>query len=54
MLPTKFLQHYDIMKWVDNDEAVTLPYGKSAYKMSWNTTSQWTPEVQIELERDGD
>ena len=20
MLPTKFLQHYDIMKWVDNDE----------------------------------
>ena len=54
MLPTKFLQHYDIMKWVNNDEAVTLPYGKTAHKMSWNTTSEWTPEVRIELERDGD
>ena len=49
MLPTKFLQHYDIMKWVDNDEAVTLPYGDNAYQMSWGNTSKWTPEVQIEL-----
>ncbi|MCQ4865860.1 endo-alpha-N-acetylgalactosaminidase family protein [Pseudoflavonifractor phocaeensis] len=50
MLPTKFLQHYDIMKWVDNDEAVTIPYGVKHSTFSESTTSQWTPEVQITLQ----
>ena len=49
MLPTKFLQHYDIMKWVNNDEPVVLPFGSGANSMSWGNTSKWTPEVQIEL-----
>lgn len=50
MLPTKFLQHYDIMKWVDNDEAVSIPYGTSAGGFNENQRSQWTPEVQITLQ----
>ena len=50
MLPTKFLQHYDIMKWEDNDEAVTIPYGTSSGNFSESTTSEWTPEVQITLQ----
>ncbi|WP_294522817.1 endo-alpha-N-acetylgalactosaminidase family protein [uncultured Pseudoflavonifractor sp.] len=50
MLPTKFLQHYDIMKWVDNDEAVSIPYGTSSGGFSENQRSQWTPEVQITLQ----
>ncbi len=53
MLPTKFLQHYDIMKWVDNDEAVSIPYGTTASgdgAFSESRKSQWTPEVQITLQ----
>ena len=53
MLPTKFLQHYDIMKWVDNDEPVSIPYGTSASgdgAFSESRKSQWTPEVQITLQ----
>lgn len=50
MMPTKFLQHYDIMKWVDNDEAVTIPYGTTSGGFSESQTSRWTPEVQITLQ----
>lgn len=50
MLPTKFLQHYDIMKWVDNDEPVSIPYGTNAGGFSENRRSQWTPEVQLTLQ----
>ena len=49
MLPTKFLQHYDAMKWVTDEDAVTLPYGAGSGDFNWNTTSEWKPDVQIEL-----
>lgn len=54
MVPTKFLQHYDVMKWVNNDEAVAIPYGTSSGGFSGSQTSQWTPEVQLTLAGEGD
>ena len=50
MLPAKFLQHYNIMKWVDSPNAVSIPYGKTSGGFSWNRKSSWTPEAQITLQ----
>ena len=50
MLPAKFLQHYNIMKWVDSPNAVSIPYGETSYGFSWNQKSSWTPEAQITLQ----
>ena len=50
MLPAKFLQHYNIMKWVDSPNAVSIPYGETSYGFSWNRKSSWTPEAQVTLQ----
>ena len=50
MLPAKFLQHYNIMKWVDSPNAVSIPYGKTSGGFSWNQKSSWTPEAQVTLQ----
>lgn len=50
MLPAKFLQHYNIMKWVDSPNAVSIPYGTYSGGFSWNQKSSWTPEAQITLQ----
>ena len=52
LLPTKFLQHYDIMSWENASAPVTLPYTTGAGNSAMNQSGSWTPEVQIKLEDD--
>lgn len=50
MVYTKFLQHFDIVKWTNAETAVTVPYSlnaNGAHNMS--STSNWAPEMQIVL-----
>ncbi len=49
MVPTKFLQHYDIMQWTNADNAVTMPYSKGANGERVES-AEWTPEMQIVLQ----
>ena len=49
MVPTKFLQHYDIMQWINADNAVTIPYSTGANGARSNE-AEWTPEMQIVLQ----
>lgn len=49
MVPTKFLQHYDIMQWINADNAVTMPYSKGA-NGERTESAEWTPEMQIVLQ----
>lgn len=52
LIPTKFLQHYDIMKWTDAAAPVTMFYQSNAGSPNSSTVSgntQWTPEAQIKL-----
>lgn len=51
MIPTKFLQHYNVMKWVDATEKVALPY-KSSYDEAGSMELNWRPEVQLTLQDD--
>ena len=53
MVYTKFLQHYDIMQWTDADNAVTIPYSKSA-NGARTESAEWSPEMQIVLQGGGD
>ena len=48
LIPGKFLQHFDIMDWIDSETSVTMPYATDYNKGQSDT--QWIPEVRIELE----
>ena len=51
MIPTKFLQHYEITNWTNATAAVKMPYNGGGAGASRNnsTLKDWTPEVQIKL-----
>lgn len=53
MLYTKFLQHYDVMEWINAENSVTMPYSKGA-NGARSETAEWTPEMQIVLQDGGD
>lgn len=48
-IPAKFLQHYDIMEWVDAASPVALPWSQSSGSSAGGTAS-WTPEAKITLQ----
>lgn len=49
VLPSKFLQHYDVMKWKNAEQPVALPYNEKAWTFT-NQTKNWLPEAQITLQ----
>ena len=51
MVPTKFLQHYEITNWTTAEEPVLMPYnaGGAGGSRNISTTANWKPEVQIKL-----
>ena len=49
MIATKFLQHYDIVEWINADNEVTIPYNLNANNARNQTDKKWTPEMQIRL-----
>ena len=49
VLPSKFLQHYDVMKWQNAEQPVALPYNEKAWTFT-NQTKNWLPEAQITLQ----
>ena len=49
VLPFKFLQHYDVMKWQNAEKPVSLPYNEKAWNFT-NQTKNWLPEAQITLQ----
>lgn len=49
MVYTKFLQHYDIMRWINAANSVAIPYSTTANNTR-SSTSNWIPEMQIYLE----
>ena len=53
MLYTKFLQHYDIMEWINAENSVTMPYSKGA-NGARSETAEWTPEMQVVLQDGSD
>ena len=48
-IPAKFLQHYDIMEWVDAASPVALPWSQASGSSAGGTAS-WTPEAKITLQ----
>lgn len=49
VLPSKFLQHYDVVKWQNAEQPVALPYNEKAWTFT-NQTKNWLPEAQITLQ----
>ncbi len=52
VLPSKFLQHFEVTKWIDSETPVLLPYNQKGWEFT-NEEKYFTPEAQITL-RNGD
>ncbi len=53
VLPSKFLQHYEVIKWTNSETPVLLPYNQKGWEFT-NEEKHYTPEAQITLKNGDD